>query len=68
MSEAKRCPVCFGEGMVALNKNLTPSTYVNTKKVTCHGCGGRGWVEVGGFSCITWPIQPNKDLESEAKK
>jgi len=35
------CPVCNGQGTV-------PSRLPVTTEVTCHGCGGRGWVEVSG--------------------
>lgn len=33
MRHAEKCPVCEGEG--------------KHKDKTCHGCNGRGWVEVG---------------------
>lgn len=41
MSKAVKCPICDGNGQV-------PNTYPVTAPalVTCHGCGGRGWVEV----------------------
>ena len=34
MSHAEKCPICGGSGKLP-------------DKVTCHGCGGKGWVEVG---------------------
>lgn len=35
---AERCPICLGEGKI-------PDAY-NAELVKCHGCGGKGWVEV----------------------
>ena len=35
------CPVCKGNG------KLTPQgNYAGYYEVTCHGCNGKGWVEV----------------------
>ena len=57
MSEAVICPVCKGAGVVPDEVKYTytdgtatggitgASTYPSTK--VCHGCGGKGWVEVG---------------------
>ena len=41
MSKASLCPVCDGKGVVygIGETGACPTT-------TCHGCGGRGWVEV----------------------
>ena len=39
--KAVLCPVCFGKGKIA---NLDKIS--NAGKVSCHGCFGRGWVEV----------------------
>ena len=42
-----RCPVCNGSGSVKQEAALEVSAdYVGEISVTCHGCGGRGWVEV----------------------
>ena len=38
------CPVCQGSGK--LYKEFNPDTSVYDTDVTCHGCGGRGWVMV----------------------
>jgi len=44
MAHAEICPICKGEGKLQLG-TLPSTTYtVNTK--ICHGCGGKGWVEV----------------------
>ena len=37
--KAVLCPVCGGSGEVADKHNKAATT-------TCHGCGGKGWVEV----------------------
>jgi len=41
MAKAVICPICKGRGKI-------PSGYVTTGTgtVVCHGCGGKGWVEV----------------------
>lgn len=40
------CPVCSGNGKILDEQQLsTSSTGCWTKK--CHGCDGRGWIEVG---------------------
>lgn len=43
MNKAQRCPVCFGRGK--LKESYPGYTSVQLEKV-CHGCGGKGWVEV----------------------
>jgi len=47
MSRAVTCPVCNGTGKVR-NPDYNPK--LGQEVVTCHGCGGRGWVEVGNTS------------------
>lgn len=45
MKRAELCPVCFGSGKWKSNK--------------CHGCEGKGWVEVGrdmNLPIPPWPI------------
>ena len=44
MAQAVKCPVCEGKGV--LPDGDDQSTVKNPTKV-CHGCEGRGWVEVG---------------------
>ena len=43
MSKAQTCPICLGKG-----KLIDEKYYSSTGKIdkTCHGCHGRGWVEV----------------------
>ena len=40
MSHAEKCPVCDGSGKV--HSDDTKSAFC-----MCHGCDGKGWVEVG---------------------
>jgi DnaJ-class molecular chaperone len=42
MNQAVRCPVCFGTGKVKTRKTI----YHKSEENMCHGCYGRGWVEV----------------------
>lgn len=43
--KAELCPVCKGEG-VRVNHGYG-ETAGASKYIQCHGCGGKGWVEVG---------------------
>ncbi len=36
---AEKCPVCGGKGKV-------PDLYSSGYEATCHGCQGKGWVEI----------------------
>jgi hypothetical protein len=42
MSHAEKCPVCGGTGEVFKETG----TSAGKAATACHGCGGRGWVEV----------------------
>lgn len=51
------CPVCQGEGKIR--------DKLSGEKKTCHGCNGRGWVEVNDcrlhyvpFGDPPWPMYP----------
>ena len=39
MAKAVKCPVCEGTGKVAIYAGPT-------RDIDCHGCEGKGWVEV----------------------
>lgn len=43
MAHAERCPVCGGSGKITDPDSLR-TTYPVEK--VCHGCWGKGWVEV----------------------
>jgi len=42
MAHAEICPICNGKGVI---EEEIGSTGEKTIKI-CHGCGGRGWIEV----------------------
>jgi len=44
--------VCGGSGKV--NKEFSPT--FESEKVTCHGCGGLGWVQVNSQIPFEYPI------------
>lgn len=47
MAKAVKCPVCDGRGKVNLEqKKATVTEAAITREKTCHGCAGKGWVEV----------------------
>jgi len=43
MAHAEKCPVCGGTGKV---KDNNYGSKTDGNDVECHGCGGKGWVEV----------------------
>jgi hypothetical protein len=49
MSHAEICPVCGGTGKVRKKiEQAGPATTTDAPlEVTCNGCHGRGWIEVG---------------------
>ena len=47
-ASAVLCPVCGGKG--EYREKSEPS-----KPRECHGCGGKGWVEVSSPDTIFWP-------------
>ncbi len=44
MSKAVLCPVCSGKGILITESKSNPTMSAQN---TCHGCNGKGWVEVG---------------------
>lgn len=54
MSHAEMCPVCGGSGKVGPGGGDT-STCPQLKD--CHGCGGKGWIEVGNDNIpVLYPV------------
>lgn len=47
MAHAEICPICLGEGKIR-----PEGIWSEDCKITCHGCGGKGWVEVGNSDSI----------------
>ncbi len=54
MNKAQICPVCNGSGDIAPCTTSTETTVIEQPK-TCHGCDGKGWVEVGGIQFCPYP-------------
>lgn len=53
MAHAQTCPICCGKGKLPDDGKSTAVT-----EPTCHGCDGKGWVEVSDEMPIgnwTWP-------------
>ena len=57
MSQAEKCPVCNGSGKWQVPPPNGGSSTCPTEQ-TCHGCGGKGWVEVGGDYPPWYPTYP----------
>lgn len=57
MSKAVTCPVCNGTGKIT---KTTVGVAGGTFEVDCHGCGGKGWVEVaeGIYPMYPYYINP----------
>jgi DnaJ-class molecular chaperone len=43
MAHAEKCPVCNGKGEIFRAGDVGDTRSNNV----CHGCNGKGWVEVG---------------------
>ena len=48
MSHAERCPVCYGSGKYTPPAN--PNSSAVPQPQICHGCGGKGWVELNDYT------------------
>lgn len=53
MARAVLCPVCNGSGKLPPTSDTSDAT-----PRVCHGCGGKGWVEVGEDFKPTSPTHP----------
>jgi len=63
MSKAVLCPVCGGTGKVTPQTDWKSNAIPQPK--TCHGCSGKGWVEVGKQSARA---MSGKFLNSRVKR
>lgn len=61
MAHAEKCPVCGGLGKVPCAEKC--GSTASNDLVTCHGCGGKGWVTVQDtvYFGIDWD-SPQKDI------
>jgi len=48
--KAQLCPVCNGTGKYQDRSGNVPDTTLTVTFRDCHGCGGKGWVQVDGDS------------------
>ena len=47
MAKIEICPICGGVGKVySLGKSANSTDDLGYEWRVCHGCGGKGWVEV----------------------
>lgn len=47
MSHGARCPICEGNGKINKGSGWVPDMKI------CHGCGGKGWVEISDNTGIS---------------
>lgn len=57
MAQVVLCPVCKGSGKITPENDGCPTTVPQDK--TCHGCGGKGWVEVKGAAKEAIMVKPD---------
>ena len=57
MAHAEKCPVCGGSGKVKAEFNA-PGGTAQEGFLDCHGCNGKGWVEVSD-SATPFPCKPS---------
>ena len=51
MAHAQTCPICIGKGRLPNDGKTTDAT-----EPICHGCNGKGWVEVADAMPVgNWP-------------
>jgi len=57
MAHVEICPICRGKGTVP-----NPDPKVWGEQITCHGCGGCGWVTVNDLPphipAVSWDKSP----------
>jgi hypothetical protein len=66
---AEKCPVCGGSGQVS-DPACGSYAPLAARMKTCHGCNGKGWVEVSdceSFKMIT-PITVQLEFKDDPRK
>ena len=56
MTHAERCPICNGKGTIPENYGWIDPTNTSENEKTCHGCGGKGWIEVSDQQYIPYEM------------
>lgn len=46
MAHAEKCPICEGNGKLLAKDWPQICRPDGSPTITCHGCGGKGWVEI----------------------
>jgi len=55
MAHAEKCPICNGSGTV----DKEYKKYLPCKPKPCHGCNGKGWIEVSDiYPAFPSPVIP----------
>lgn len=64
MSHAEKCPICSGTGKV---ETAHPLSGIYAPEVTtCHGCGGKGWVEIEDeLQAGYWQCPTEEEIKNE---
>jgi len=62
MKQVVICPICHGNGKVRkiddiMIADAAPSIK-EERRETCHGCGGKGWIEIGKDDYPNYPYIP----------
>ena len=55
MAHAEVCPVCQGRGSIKNRTYTCLSTIIENLEDRCHGCQGKGWVEVSDEKSESYP-------------
>ena len=63
MAHSEKCPVCNGTGKLETGKLETPDDLI-----PCHGCGGKGWIEVSDVPCLPPSIPKAEAKHEESSK
>jgi len=62
MKQVVICPICHGNGKIrTIDECMIADDAPGIKgeqKVSCHGCSGKGWIEIGKDDGPCYPIVP----------
>ena len=71
---AEKCPICGGRGSIHEYGWQGKSTACDDKEHVCHGCNGKGWVEVTDTETVSisasyippWAFSPTVPIQTDA--